>query len=102
MNCKAGDPVHLSGPMTLQTVTEAHEKILEAFTAEAVPTLDISEVEDPDLCFIQLIESARRTARERGQVLTLSSPAPEAMMRALERGGFVNGSDERRNFWLAK
>lgn len=54
-----------------------------------------------DLTFVQLMESARRTARDGGRSFSLAAPATGPLLETLERGGFLAGDDTaRREFWL--
>ena len=63
--------------------------------------IDISEVTETDLTFIQLIESARRSAIESGRSVRLRQPAGGAVLQVLRRGGFLEGDDPgRSDFWL--
>jgi ABC-type transporter Mla MlaB component len=95
--------LNLSGAMHLRAITDPHAALVQALGAGSDVILDLSEVEEADLTFIQLILSATRTASERGLSLTLSAPAPEPVMQLLERGGFVGAApDPRRDFWLAQ
>jgi hypothetical protein len=54
-----------------------------------------------DLTFVQLIESARRTARETGAAFALATPAAGQLRETLERGGFLASADDQE-FWLMK
>jgi hypothetical protein len=63
--------------------------------------IDISSVDETDLTFIQLIESARRKAAETGRDFTLRHPAGGATLEVLRRGGFLDDeTSERATFWL--
>jgi len=89
--------------MHLRSITDPHAALVQAFSAGSDVILDLSEVEEADLSFVQLIISAQRTAVEKGLSLTLSAPAPEPVMQILERGGFlVSAQDASRDFWLAQ
>jgi anti-anti-sigma regulatory factor len=95
--------LNFSGAMTLRAIADPHAALVQALTAGTDVTLDLSDVEEVDLSFIQLILSATRTAAERGLSVTLSAPAPEPVMQTLERGGFLGAApDPRRDFWLAQ
>ncbi len=64
-------------------------------------TIDVSALSEVDLTFVQLIESARRAAGERGRAIRLSQPAQGALLQVLQRGGFLDLADpERSDFWL--
>ena len=60
---------------------------------------EISPDATVDLTFVQLIESARRTASEAGRAFGLAKPAAGQLRETLERGGFL-AAPERREFWL--
>lgn len=62
-------------------------------------TADVAEDAVIDLTFIQLLESARRTARETGVAFGLAAPATGALRETLERGGFLVAADDQ-DFWL--
>jgi len=97
----ATEVLQISGAMHLRAIADPHAALVQAFAAGADVILDLSEVEEADLSFVQLIISAQRTATERGLSLTLSAPAPEPVLQILERGGFIGPApDDRRNFWL--
>jgi len=97
----ATEVLQLSGAMHLRSIADPHAALVQAFAAESDVILDLSDVEEADLSFVQLIISAQRTAAEKGLSLTLSAPAPEPVIQILERGGFIGAApDARRDFWL--
>lgn len=64
-------------------------------------TIDVSSLSEVDITFVQLIESARCAAAERGRMLRLRTPAQGALLQVLQRGGFLDPEDqERSDFWL--
>jgi len=95
--------IRLTGVGSIRNAAEYHNLICEALSAGENLALDIETMEEADLAFIQLIISARRSAEERGLSLSLTCPAPEAILQTLERGGFIGPApDDRRQFWLAQ
>jgi anti-anti-sigma regulatory factor len=93
----------LSGAGTIKNVTQHRDVLCEALSAGVDVVLDLEDLEETDLAFIQLIISARRSAQARGLSLTLSGPAPAPVLQTLERGGFIGPApDDRRHFWLAQ
>jgi anti-anti-sigma regulatory factor len=95
--------VKLSGAVNIRNTVQHHEVLCGALSAGADISLDLGDVQDADLAFVQLIIAARRSAQDRGLTLTLSEPAPEPILQILERGGFIGPSpDDRRHFWLAQ
>lgn len=95
--------IRLSGVASIRSIGRHHDVLCATLSAGADVALDLGDIEDADLSFIQLIISARRSAQARGLSLTLSSPAPEPILQTLERGGFIGPApDDRRHFWLAQ
>lgn len=63
--------------------------------------LDLSNVNEADLSFVQLVEAARLQACQEGKALQLASPAPAALRALLERAGFLTApSAEDLAFWF--
>ncbi len=91
--------IELSGDVTIQTIGHAHARLTDAFAAGAEVTLSLDGVASADLTLVQLIEAARRSAREAGGSLALATPAADAVLDLLHRGGFLAGAGQRE-FWL--
>lgn len=91
--------VELCGNLSLASIVEAHEKVLEAFDQDLPIVVDLEGVTDADLTLIQLLEAARTSAGRRGRSLSLSAPASGPTRVVLERGGFLGAAD-RAAFWL--
>jgi hypothetical protein len=93
--------VELSGELTIRRITDLHLQVAEALRDHETVTARIADEATVDLSFIQLIESARRTAAEDGLVFNLDGPATGPLLQTLERGGFLAAADPgRREFWL--
>jgi hypothetical protein len=93
--------VDFSGELNIRNISDVHGRLVEALSSNSSVTVQIADDATVDLTFIQLIESARRTARDGDQVLTMAAPATGPLMETLMRGGFLTDTDaERRNFWL--
>jgi anti-anti-sigma regulatory factor len=91
--------VELCGDLSLPSIAQAHEKVLEAFEQDLPIVVDLDGVTGADLTLIQLLEAARLSASRRGRSLALSAPASGATRAVLERGGFL-GAPDRAAFWL--
>jgi anti-anti-sigma regulatory factor len=90
-----------TGSLTIQTIAEAQQMLLGHWALHDTILLDLAEVIDADLTFVQLIEAARATAAQDGKTLGLCGPPPEAVQAVLRRGGFVGGPAEPGTaFWL--
>jgi len=91
----------LSGAIDVRSIEDAFEKI-KAASGPAGLEIDLAEVTDIDLTFVQLLESARRAAAESGTALRLCQPASGFVLETLQRGGFLSDPpDERTLFWAA-
>jgi ABC-type transporter Mla MlaB component len=101
--------IRLDGEQTVRTIGDAVAVIGQALGAPAASVdsaivLDCSDISEVDVAFIQLVLSARTSARCRGRELRLDSPARGALLTCLTDGGFLAhgaavGTD-RRAFWL--
>jgi hypothetical protein len=91
--------ISLSGDATIRGIGDVHQKISSALHENEEVEVDIGELADFDLTFVQLVEAARRTATNTGKKLALASPASGPLLEMLQRGGFMRtpgGAD----FWL--
>ena len=93
--------IRFSDNVTISNISDAHDILLAAFERENSVTIEIDGLEEADLTFIQLIESARKSAAEGGRSIQLRKPAEGAVLQVLQRGGFLDPEDrDRMNFWL--
>jgi len=92
----SSDILALHGDLTVRTIAKAHKKIAAAFAGASALCIDLSGAKEADLTLIQLIHSARRSAKLHGKSIRLAQPLPEALMSELMRGGFLDTAD---NFW---
>jgi MFS superfamily sulfate permease-like transporter len=89
------------GGVTISNIGASHDELGAALREHDAIIIDISSVDETDLTFIQLIESARRKAAETGRDFTLRHPAGGATLEVLRRGGFLDDeTSERAMFWL--
>ncbi|MDB5420450.1 MAG: hypothetical protein JWR59_397 [Brevundimonas sp.] len=87
--------------VTISNIEPAYAQINDAFQQAGPIVLDIADVAEADLTFIQLIESARLTAAKTGRSLALGAPADGAVLEILQRGGFLEDHPaDRTGFWL--
>jgi ABC-type transporter Mla MlaB component len=92
--------VAFAGPCTIRQARDNWSSLQAAMSEVGPLDVDISEVAAADLSFVQLLESARVSARSAGGRLALSAPAAGAVLQVLERGGFLGPNDaERVAFW---
>jgi anti-anti-sigma regulatory factor len=87
--------------MTISSVGAAHAELAAALRQSGPLIVDLGEVTEADLTFVQLIEALRRSANDAGRALSLAQPAGEAVRQVLQRGGFLDDdTSERALFWL--
>lgn len=91
--------IEFVGELTIRTVSVSRERLLEALSGPTTVQAHIAADATVDLTFVQLLESARRTAREAGSAFALAEPAAGQLRETLERGGFLATADDK-SFWL--
>lgn len=91
--------VELSGDLTIRAISVIHDQFVEALGAHASVIAEVAPDAAVDLTFIQLMESARRSAGEAGVDFGLAAPAAGALLETLQRGGFLADATSRQ-FWL--
>ncbi|NLR73171.1 STAS domain-containing protein [Novosphingobium sp. ERN07] len=75
--------------------------LLEAFQLHDDLELDVSQVAEADLSFLQLIEAARKFAATEGKRIRLTAPATASLAALLDRAGILAGDPAGiDDFWL--
>ena len=74
--------------LTIYTVLEIKENFIEAIGQYDALDIQIRNVENLDLSFIQLIESLRKTAEEYGKKITISAELVNETRSLVENSGF--------------
>jgi ABC-type transporter Mla MlaB component len=97
--CAECTTIEFVGELTIKTIADAHSDLAAALTASDAVQAQVAEDAAVDLTFVQLLQSARRTAREAGAAFGLAAPAAGALRETLERGGFLSAPEDRE-FWL--
>ncbi|KRA67114.1 hypothetical protein ASD89_02530 [Caulobacter sp. Root656] len=88
--------------MSISNIGAARDDLDAALREDGPVFVDIAAVDETDLTFIQLIETARRKAAGTGRDFRLCHPAGGAVLEVLRRGGFLDDDEtsERSKFWL--
>lgn len=100
-------PTYVSMPSSL-TVREAehvHACLVEAVRDRPTIVLDCRAATEIDLSFIQLVISARKSARAAGKTVAVVPPADGRMTEILHRGGLIGATDALpadQLFWFHK
>lgn len=75
--------------------------MLEEFQIHGHLELDVSQMGDADLSFLQLVVAARKMAAAEGKKVRLGAPATPPLVSLLERAGFLADADpDARQFWI--
>ncbi len=83
----AGDIVAIAGAVTVQRAAELKAVLADALARADRLAIDLSGVTEADLCGLQLLCSARRTAAQSGKRFALAGATPDAVRRAAEGAG---------------
>ncbi|WP_448663881.1 STAS domain-containing protein [Sphingomonas sp. CJ20] len=93
--------MRLPGAMTVRAAAPFQRDLLAAFDAQPDVILDLSDVAEVDLSFVQTVHAARDHAARHGGQLRLAAPAQGAVRALLDRGGFTtDASPEDLDFWF--
>jgi ABC-type transporter Mla MlaB component len=89
-----------SGEATIRQAEGLAERFKQALASSDRIEIDCSGLEEVDFTFIQLVISARKSAKAAGKVLAMSEPAKGALLDALLTCGAQDGP--RAPFWLER
>ncbi len=105
---KQGRTAHvlaISGPQTIREVAETHDVLRAALRqpgaaadGAAAPgdiVIDCSAATATDVCFVQLLISAQRSAAAAGRGFSLRPRPQGALLDTLLRGGFIAAGDRQ-------
>ena len=93
--------ISFAGEVTISNIGQAYEQIAALLSKREVVVLDVEDLTEADLTFVQLLESARRKAGEIGVGFSLNKPAAGSLLEVLRRGGFLDDeTSDRATFWL--
>ncbi len=99
--------IAFEGEQTIRTIGDAAARLRDALESGAVVEIDCRAVTESDLCFVQLLLAARKSAAARGVELRLAAPAEGALHACLRTGGFLGDGVDRSasteaRFWMRK
>lgn len=93
--------IALGESATMREIEGVRSTIIEAFQIQRELELDVSQIANADLSFLQVVESARKLASAQGKGLRLTAPATPFIAALLDRAGFLaDGNSDIREFWL--
>lgn len=93
--------VSLGECANIRAIEGIRTALLEAFQIHDDLELDVSQVAEADLSFLQLVEAARKFAVAENKHLRLAAPAAAPLAFLLERAGFLaDDNSDAHDFWL--
>ncbi len=92
-----------SGVIDVRSIQKPFQAIKKAAASGRDIQIDLAAVTEIDITFVQLIESARRSAAQAGTGISLAKPATGMVLETLQRGGFLpDPPDARTQFWTGQ
>lgn len=93
--------IGLDESANIRVIEGIHAALVEKFQVHENLELDLSQVKDADVSFLQLIEAARRFSSANGKRFRLTVPASLPITALLQRAGFLaDDNANTREFWL--
>lgn len=103
---EAGLRVPLEGKIGLRDARRTLELLEQAINAFPSVEVDLSAVTEADVCAVQLLISARKSAASVGRRLTLVVPADGAVQSVVVRAGLLGANGRARGaaeeFWCGR
>ena len=87
----------LEGELTIKRATEIRELLLESLSRSQRVEVELGEVTDVDLSYLQLMCSAHRSASESGKSLILINQDVLLFTETKDTAGFTNGKECKHN-----
>lgn len=93
--------IALGESANIRVIEGIRTAMLEEFQTGADLELDVSQVADADVSFLQLVEASRKFAAAEGKRFRLTAPASAPLASLLERAGFLaDDTSDGRAFWI--
>ncbi len=80
----------------LKRVAQFSDDLKSSLSRHGSVSLDLSEVRNPDIRVVQVVEAARKQAAGSGATISLVGTVDAALLSLLERAGFLTGEHP---FW---
>ena len=75
--------------VTVRSIGDFRSSLVESLESHEAVELDLDDLVEIDLSFVQLVLAARAHARRKGGSLRLSNPANAPLAALLDRAGFA-------------
>lgn len=80
--------VGLAGALTVDSAVKIKTKLLGALASGKSVVVELGDVTDVDLSFLQLLVASSRTAAKKKKRFKLNGPLPDVFIKAVEDSGF--------------
>lgn len=82
----------LQGELTVEQILPVRDNLKNALEAVRSLDIDLEEVTEIDLSFLQILCAAHRTALKTGKTLKLAGNPPQVFLQAMEDNGYSRQS----------
>lgn len=87
--------------VTVRSARQFANSLSDQFEAESNIDLDLSDLTEVDLAFVEILYAARMQWKRAGRELRLARPAEGALVALLERSGFLTDlTPQDLEFWF--
>jgi ABC-type transporter Mla MlaB component len=90
--------IGFSGSVTIRNIEDYAQQLRQALAEADHVEIDLTQLDEVDFTFIQLLIAALNTAQSQGKTLFLSQPVGGVVLDALTILGGDSGA--RRGFWF--
>ncbi len=80
--------INCSGQLTINSIEKISEKIKDQIKEVSKVSIDVKEVDNIDLTFIQLIYSIKNSGKKNGYQVAISMELPEDLKSLIINAGF--------------
>lgn len=93
--------LHVASSAAMRNAVDLRQQCIDALAEEGVINIDVADVTEADLSFIQILHALRAAAAAAGRAVRLRTPAPAPVAALLERAGFLAAAiPQDLDFWF--
>jgi anti-anti-sigma regulatory factor len=93
--------LHVTSSAVMRGAADFRQQCIDVLAGEGAIYIDITDVTDADLSFVQTVCALRAAAADAGREVRLRSPAPAPVAALLERAGFLAAATPQDlDFWF--
>jgi anti-anti-sigma regulatory factor len=93
--------LHVASSAVMHNAADLRQQCIDALAEEGAIHIDIADVTDADLSFVQILCALRVSAADAGREVRLRTPVPAPVAALLERAGFLAApTPQDLDFWF--